>query len=65
MTLSDFFSVERGRQSKLARTLGCSKGYLSQIANGEKFPSREFALRIEKATKGKVKAAIVLGLEAA
>lgn len=65
MTLSDLFDAERGAQSKLAKRLACSKGYLSQIARGEKFCSRAFALRIEQETNGKVKAAVVLGLEAA
>lgn len=66
MTLSDFFmKAGRGSQSKMAKALGCSKGYLSDIANGKKLPSRDFALSIERYTKRKVKAVTLLELRAA
>ena len=66
MTLKEFFDQEsRGAQERMSERLKCSKGYLSLVARGERFPSRAFALRIEAATGGKVKASTILGLEAA
>jgi transcriptional regulator with XRE-family HTH domain len=66
MTLSQFFEAEgRGSAASMAKALECSKGYLSDIARGEKFPSRDFALRIEAYTGRKVTAAEALGVEAA
>ena len=66
MTLSDFLEKKgRGSQAQMARDLKCSKGYLSEIVNGEKYPSRAFALKIEAYTRRKVKAASLLGLKAA
>lgn len=66
MTLAEFFDAEgRGAQAKMARELDCSKGYLSEIADGKKFPARDFALRIQNYTQDRVQAATVMGLEAA
>jgi transcriptional regulator with XRE-family HTH domain len=66
MTLREYFDREgRGSQERMSEQLECSKGYLSLVARGERFPGRAFALRIEEATGGKVKAATVMGLEAA
>lgn len=66
MTLSEFFESEgRGSQAKMAKELDCSKGYLSEIASGDKFPGRMLALRIEAYTEKRVTAATVMGLEAA
>jgi DNA-binding transcriptional regulator YdaS (Cro superfamily) len=40
-----------------AADLGISKSYLSDILNGNKFPSLELAVRIQRATQGAVMAA--------
>mgnify|MGYP002261161922 CR=1 FL=1 len=66
MTLAQYFDkAGRGSQAKMAKALGCSKGYLSDIANSKKLPSRDFALSIERYTKRKVKAVTLLELKAA
>ena len=41
-------------QNDLAVLLECSRSYLSELANGKKIPSIEFATRIEKVAKVKV-----------
>lgn len=56
MHISDYFAQDRSRRRELARALGMSAGYLTQIAtgwNGRK-PSPELAMRIEAATAGAV-----------
>jgi DNA-binding transcriptional regulator YdaS (Cro superfamily) len=44
-------------QTAWAALLGISKGYLSDIVNGNRVPSLEVAVAIERATKGAVLAA--------
>lgn len=41
-------------QNDLATLLDCSHSYLSELVNGKKVPSIEFASRIEKITKIKI-----------
>lgn len=45
---------ENIRRAEFARRIGTSKGYLSDIANGNRTPSLELALRIERVTSGAV-----------
>ena len=42
------------RQAEMAGILGISRGYMSELANGDKAPSRTLAVRIAEATGGKV-----------
>lgn len=59
MKLADYLLRERGRRAQLATKLGCSPQYLWQISRGWKGrkPSYAMALRIQKATRGKVRVA--------
>lgn len=59
MKLADYLLSKRGRRDELARKLGCSPQYLWQISSGWKGrrPSVALALRIQKATRGKVRVA--------
>lgn len=43
------------RQADLAQRLNVSRGYLSELVNGNKTPSLEMAVRIECLTGGSVK----------
>lgn len=62
MTLKQYLSkMGRGALTALAAKVGTSKGYLHDIAKGAT-PSVEIAKKIEKATDGEVRAAVVLGL---
>ena len=55
MTLKDYFKDKpRGTQIELARKLGVSKTWMSQLVNGREVPSAGLALMIEKFTKGAV-----------
>lgn len=47
----------------MAEKVGTSKGYIHDISTGS-VPSVEIAKRIERATEGEVRAAVVLGLGA-
>lgn len=52
-----------GSMSRLAREANVSTSYICDMVKGRKDnPHRDIALRIEKATKGKVKAAVLMGL---
>lgn len=63
MTLNQYLkSHERGELTALAGRLGTSKGYLHDIAKGNRRPSVEMAKAIEKATGGQVPAMVLLGL---
>lgn len=56
MTLEEYFEDKpRGSQVALARQLGVSKTWMSQIVTGRQMPSAGLALMIEKFTNGKVK----------
>ena len=52
MKLSDYIKIN-GRPA-LARLLGTSPAYISQLAHGHRKPSPRFALAIEHATHGTV-----------
>lgn len=53
-------------KADLARKLGTSKVYLSQLATGTRRPSRDYCIRIEEATDGIVtRAEAMFGEEAA
>lgn len=54
MTLRDFLGVERGAQAMLARQLGITQPYLSQIITGVRQPSSDIAIAIERETGGAV-----------
>jgi DNA-binding transcriptional regulator YdaS (Cro superfamily) len=57
MKLADYLLSERGLRAQLANKLGCSPQYLWQLSSGWKGrrPSVAMALKIEKATRGKVR----------
>lgn len=44
------------KRAELARTLGVSRGYVTELCNGTKRPSLKLAARIEAATGGVVTA---------
>ncbi|MEM6557984.1 MAG: helix-turn-helix domain-containing protein [Pseudomonadota bacterium] len=50
-------------QGAFAKLIGTSAAYISQIESGHRRPSIELAKRIEKATRGRVPAAILMGLD--
>jgi transcriptional regulator with XRE-family HTH domain len=62
MNLSDYFHQNAVEQQVFAEKVGISKSLLSRIKNGTRKPRVEIAKKIEKATGGKVKAAVLLGL---
>lgn len=62
MTLSDYFHKTNVEQQSFAKKVGISPALLSRIKNGTRSPSTVVALKIEKATAGKVKAAVLVGL---
>ena len=49
---------------EVARQVGSSKGYISQIESGVRRPGADLAKRIESMTNGEVTAAELLGLKA-
>lgn len=63
MTLADYFHKNAVEQQVFAQKVGISKSLLSRIKNGERTPRVAVAKRIEKATGGKVKATVLMGLE--
>lgn len=62
MTLSDYFHQNSVEQQTFAKKVGISKSLLSRIKNGTRHPNVVVAQKIEKATGGKIKAAVLLGL---
>ena len=54
MLLSDYLVLGRITRAAFARTLGTSKGYLSDIINGKRRASLDMALKIQAETKGAV-----------
>ena len=54
--LRDFLSATKTKQSDLARRLGVSVAYMSELVNGSKTPGFELAFKIEDATGGAVSA---------
>ena len=56
MTLIEYFAKKpRGAKAEMAQTLGISKTWMAQIINGRVLCSADLALKIQAATKGKVK----------
>jgi DNA-binding transcriptional regulator YdaS (Cro superfamily) len=55
MTLQEYFIDQpRGAKVKMARALGVTKNWVSQLLTGEKRPSPALAVAISKYTKGVV-----------
>jgi DNA-binding transcriptional regulator YdaS (Cro superfamily) len=55
MTLQEYFLTKpRGTKVAMARGLGITKNWLSQLLNGSKVPSPALAVAIHKYTKGAV-----------
>lgn len=64
MTLAQYLDKQgHGALTRLAKALGTSKGYLSDIRDNNRTPSVTFAVRLEKATGGEVTAISLLGLD--
>jgi len=55
----------KGTITDLAKTLGISRGHLSDILNHHETPSLTLAVAIQIATKGKIKAASLIKREGA
>ena len=54
MTLKLYLETERMRMTEFCKRNGFDYGYIKHIKAGRARPSPEMALRIEKATRGKV-----------
>lgn len=55
MTLQDYFKdKKRGAKDALAKNLGISRTWMSQIINGRQVCSPELAVEIERLTEGSV-----------
>lgn len=52
--LSAYLKSAGIRQAELASVLGISRGYMSELASGDKSPSRTLAVKIEHVTGGAV-----------
>lgn len=64
MTLTQYIDGALTRtETAFAKQLGISKSMLSRIKNGSRKPNVVVAKKIERATRGAVKAAVLLGLE--
>lgn len=57
ITISTYLATAKVSQAELARQAKISRSYLSELVSGAKVPSLKVALAIERATRGKVKAA--------
>lgn len=58
MKLRSFLDTPKGSSISMAewaRRIGVTRGYFSQLANGDKMPSIDVAWTIEKATQGEVR----------
>lgn len=56
MTLQEYFSDKpHGSKAELARALGVSKTWMALLISGQKVPSPELALEVERLTQGQVK----------
>lgn len=56
-SISTYLADAKISQAQLARQANISRSYLSELVNGAKVPSLKVAMAIERATRGKVKAA--------
>ncbi|MEZ6011269.1 MAG: type II toxin-antitoxin system CcdA family antitoxin [Hyphomonas sp.] len=63
MTLKEWRKSQGLTLQQVADMLATSKGYLSSIENGTRSVGREFAIRLELLTGGRVTAAALLGLD--
>lgn len=54
--LRTFLTRTRTKQADLAKRLGVSCGYMSELVKGDKTPGLELAVKIEDATGGQVSA---------
>lgn len=54
--LTTYLSETSTSQAKLSEALGISRGHMSLLASGERKPSLELAVAIERATDGAVPA---------
>jgi transcriptional regulator with XRE-family HTH domain len=54
--LHTYLTAAGKKQSELAKELGVSRGYLSELVNGAKTPGLALATDIERATAGAVRA---------
>lgn len=52
--LKEFINESRLSQREFARTIGIDPSYLSLLVSGQKRPSLTLAVKIERATAGKV-----------
>jgi transcriptional regulator with XRE-family HTH domain len=52
--IKSFLKSSGIKQAELADELGISRGYMSELANGDKSPGRELAVKIERVTRGAV-----------
>lgn len=56
MTLQQYFlDKPRGAKSELAKALGISRTWMALMISGQRVPSPELALEIERLTEGKVR----------
>jgi DNA-binding transcriptional regulator YdaS (Cro superfamily) len=62
MNLHDYLADNRIEQKDFAAAIDVTPSFISHLALGKRKPSVDIAKRIEKATKGKVLAAVLLGL---
>ena len=53
-TIQKAIKMLGGTQIKFAEAVGISQGLVSQLVNGEKRPGWKTAIKIEKATGGKI-----------
>lgn len=56
MKLSDYLTTHQIRRGDFARSVGVSGGWITQLCDGDGWPSREVAERISAATGGLVTA---------
>jgi DNA-binding transcriptional regulator YdaS (Cro superfamily) len=56
MTLKEYFETKKlGAKTDMAAALGISRTWMALIVNGQRLPSPELSLEIERYTNGKVK----------
>lgn len=55
MKLKQYLETTKTSQAALAEALNLSQAAISRYVRGDRFPDRETILKIERATKGKVK----------
>lgn len=60
MNLKTYFIKYKTKRKDFCKTVGIHYQHLNNILRGVRYPSRALAMRIEKATGGKVKAVSLL-----